>query len=232
MKRPQHHSIKQRIPITPSAVSHGIETHCGTGYAAKVLGLSTATIQKLVTKNELQSWKTRGGHRKITLASLEEYKNKLGKVGHQHSSKDGRLRVLLVEDEAVTRQMVQGYCNNAPLPVHCTAIASGMEAMIRITDIQPDLLITDLNMPGIDGFELLRLLHQNPRFNQMAVLVLTALTPDEIQARGPLPQGTVCISKPAKASWFHGFFEGIIVTAKQQQNPQPHDRHDNWENQH
>ncbi len=211
MKRPQHHPIQQRIPITPSAASHGIDTHCGTGYAAKVLGMSVGTIQKLVAKNELQAWKTRGGHRKITIASLEEYQRRFEQISHQSPSKDGQLRVLLVEDDAVTRQMVQGYCNNAPLPIHCTAIASGMEAMIRITDIQPDLLITDLDMPGIDGFELLHLLRQNPRFDPMAVMVLTALTPKEIQARGQLPQGTVCISKPAKASWFHGFFSGILM---------------------
>jgi len=211
MKRPQHHPIKQRIPITPSTTSHGIETHCGTGHAAKVLGMSVGTIHKLVAKNELQAWKTGGGHRKITIASLEEYQRRFEQIPRQSPSKDGQLRVLLVEDDAVTRQMVQGYCNNATLPVHCTAIASGMEAMIRITDIQPDLLITDLDMPGIDGFELLHLLRQNPRFDPMAVMVLTTLTPEEIQARGQLPQGTVCISKPVKASWFHGFFSSILM---------------------
>lgn len=211
MKRPQHHPIKEKIQITPSAASYDTESHCGTGYAAKVLGMSVGTIQKLVGNNVLQAWKTRGGHRKITMASLEEYKHKLGKVRHQYSSKDHRLRVLLVEDDAVTLQMVQGYCNNAPLPVHCTAMASSMQALIHITDIQPDLLITDLDMPGIDGFELLRLLRQNPRFDQMALMVLTALTPEEIQARGELPQGTICLFKPAKASWFMGFFAGIFL---------------------
>lgn len=215
MKRPQHQVIKQRIKINPEATSLDIENHCGTGYAAKLLGMSVGTIQKLVTQNELHSWKTNGGHRKITMASIEEYQRKIELITQQIPSKDGRLCVLLVEDDAVTRQMVQGYCTNSTMPVNCIAMASAMEAMIHIIKIQPDLLITDLNMPGIDGFELLRLLRQNPRFNQMALMVLTSLTPEEIKARGELPQGTICLHKPAKASWFNGFFEGIMLGRSQ-----------------
>ena len=215
MKRPQHQDIKQRFKMNPQATTRDIENHCGTGYAAKLLGLSVGTIQKLVTQNVLHSWKTNGGHRKITMASIDEYQRKIELIKPQPPSKDERLCVLLVEDDAVTRQMVQGYCTNSTIPVNCIAKASAMEAMIHLTDIQPDLLITDLNMPGIDGFELLRLLRQNPRFNQMALMVLTSLTPVEIQARGELPQGTICLHKPVKASWFHGFFEGLFLGQSQ-----------------
>lgn len=211
MEKPQHHPTQQRNKVKTNATPYDVESHCGTGYAAKLLGMSVGTIQKLVSKNELEAWKTRGGHRKISIASIEKYRRRFRTILNQGPHKDERLRVLLVEDDAVTRQMVQGYCNNATLPIHCTAMASGMEAMIRIMDIQPDLLITDLDMPGIDGFELLRLLSQNPRFDHMALMVLTALTPEEIQARGELPQGIICLSKPAKASWFNGFFTGFLL---------------------
>ncbi len=220
MEKPQHHSRQQRNKVKAHATPHEIESHCGTGDAAKLLGMSVGTIHKLVSKNELEAWKTRGGHRKISMASIEKYRHRLGTILHQSPHKDARLRVLLVEDDAVTRQMVQGYCNNATLPVHCTAMASGMEAMIRITDIQPDLLITDLDMPGIDGFELLRLLSQNPRFDHIALMVLTALTPEEIQARGELPQGIIFLSKPAKALWFTGFFTGILLGLTKKNNEQ------------
>ena len=53
-----------------------LEDYCGTTYAAKLLGLSVGTIQTLVEKNELQAWKTQGGHRRISMPSIREYQRK------------------------------------------------------------------------------------------------------------------------------------------------------------
>lgn len=202
---------KRRIKAFTDNTSHDIESHFGTSKTAKMLGLSVGTIQKLVDQDILQSWKTQGGHRRIASTSIQEYQRKFDITPIQTQASEQRLRVLLVEDDPVTRQMVLDYCNNAALPIECTAMTSGMEALIHITNINPHLLITDLDMPGIDGFELLRLLRQNPQFDQMSVLVLTALTETEILARGELPPDSIRVEKPVKASWFNGFFTGIVL---------------------
>ena len=211
-------STKRRTQAFTDNTSHDIESHYGTSKTAKMLGLSVGTIQKLVDQDILQSWKTQGGHRRITSTSIQEYQRKfnitpIAPIEIQASEQ--RLRVLLVEDDPVTRQMVLDYCNNAALPIECTAMTSGIEALIHIANINPDLLITDLDMPGVDGFELLRLLRQNPQFDQMSVLVLTALTETEIQNRGELPPDSIRVAKPVKASWFNGFFAGIFLSRTQ-----------------
>ncbi|MEK7345052.1 MAG: response regulator [Pseudomonadota bacterium] len=187
------------------------EDYCGTTYAAKLLGLSVGTIQTLVEKNELQAWKTQGGHRRISMPSIREYQRKHNMVTIQTEQRDNRLRVLLVEDDAVTREMLRGYCNRSTMPVDCTAMSSGLEALIDIASIKPDVLITDLDMPGVDGFELLRTLRQNPQFNRMTTLVLSALSPDKVAARGGLPDGTIFMAKPINMDWFNGFFTAFLA---------------------
>jgi excisionase family DNA binding protein len=187
------------------------EDYCGTTYAAKLLGLSVGTIQTLVEKNELQAWKTQGGHRRISMPSIREYQRKHNMLTIQNEPRDNRLRVLLVEDDAVTREMLRGYCNRSSMPVDCTAMSSGLEALIDISSIKPDVLITDLDMPGVDGFELLRTLRQNSQFNRMTTLVLSALTPEEIDGRGGLPEGTIFMSKPINMDWFNGFFTAFLA---------------------
>jgi excisionase family DNA binding protein len=187
------------------------EDYCGTTYAAKLLGLSVGTIQTLVEKNELQAWKTQGGHRRILMPSIREYQRKHNMLTLHTEPRDHRLRVLLVEDDAVTREMLRGYCNRSSMPVDCTAMSSGLEALIDIASIKPDVLITDLEMPGVDGFELLRTLRQNAYFNRMTTLVLSALTPEEIDARGGLPEGTLFMSKPINMDWFNGFFTAFLA---------------------
>jgi excisionase family DNA binding protein len=200
-------------PVTP-------EDYCGTTYAAKLLGLSVGTIQTLVEKNELQAWKTQGGHRRISMPSIREYQRKHNMLTIQATPRDHRLRVLLVEDDAVTRELLRGYCNRSTMPVDCTAMSSGLEALIDIASIKPDVLITDLDMPGVDGFELLRTLRQNPNFNRMTTLALSALTPETIASRGGLPDGSIFMAKPINMDWFNGFFTAFLAGHYNEANAQ------------
>jgi len=190
------------------------ENFCGTSYAAKLLGLSVGTVQTLVENRQLKAWKTQGGHRRISMQSIRDFHQQHSMESPHHAPPENkRLRVLVVEDDAITRDMLRSICDSASMPVDCTAMSSGMEALIDIASIRPHVLITDLDMPGIDGFELLRILGLNPQFANMAILVLSVLTSDEVKARGGLPEGCYFMPKPVKADWFNGFFAGVTVGA-------------------
>ena len=145
------------------------------------------------------------------MPSIREYQRKHNMLTIQNEPRDNRLSVLLVADDAVTREMLRGYCNRSSMPVDCTAMSSGLEALIDISSIKPDVLITDLDMPGVDGFELLRTLRQNPLFNRMTTLVLSGLTAEEIEAKGGLPEGSIFMAKPINMDWFNGFFTAFLA---------------------
>jgi excisionase family DNA binding protein len=187
------------------------EDYCGTTYAAKLLGLSVGTIQALVEKTELQAWKTQGGHRRIAMQSIRDYQRRHNMMSNLPESRQSRLKVLLVEDDEVTREMMRDFCTRCDMPVDCTAMGSGLEALIDISSILPDVLIADLNMPGVDGFELLRTLRQNPVFSRMTCLVISALTDEEVESRGSLPEGTIFVAKPVNLQWLNGFFTALMA---------------------
>ena len=188
-----------------------LEDYCGTTYAAKLLGLSVGTIQSLVEKNELQAWKTQGGHRRISMPSIREYQRRHNMLVTPTESRDNRIKVLVVEDDPVSREMIREFCSRSDMPVDCTAMSSGLEALIDIASIRPDVLIADLNMPGVDGFELLRTLRGNPMFTKMTTLVVSALSQTEIDARGGLPESTIYMAKPINMQWFKGFFAALMA---------------------
>jgi excisionase family DNA binding protein len=198
------------------------EDYCGTTYAAKLLGLSVGTIQTLVEKGELQAWKTQGGHRRIAMQSIRDYQRRHNMTSSLPEGRLTRLKVLLVEDEDVTREMMRDFCARCDMPVDCTAMGSGLEALVDIASIMPDVLIADLNMPGVDGFELLRTLRQNQLFAKMTYLVISALTPEEIESRGNLPEGTIFVAKPVNLQWLNGFFTALM--AGRQSEPVKKDR--------
>lgn len=211
LNKPSKNLIMQKLNISSTNVLETPEDYCGTSYAAKLLGLSIGTIQSLVEKNELQAWRTKGGHRRISLDSINIFLRKNNIAISPHKSRNNRLRILIVDDDIITRQILGGYCENFDPPIDCTLMASGMEALIDISSINPDLLITDLDMPGIDGFELLRTLRQNSQFDHMRIIVLSALSESEIQNRGTLPKDSIYIPKPANSNWFNGFITGITL---------------------
>lgn len=183
---------------------------CGTLYASRMLGVSVATVQALVERGELTATRTKGGHRRIAMNSVRDYLAQHGmKSGNQYFS-SSFLKVLVVDDDLVTLELLRSAFEDWKLPVDCTVMSSAMEAVMDIGSIRPDLLISDLRMPGIDGFEFLRTVRNNAAFNQLMILVVTGLSDEEIAAKGGLPAHTQIIHKPLNLLWLQGYVTGLI----------------------
>jgi CheY-like chemotaxis protein len=87
--------------------------------------------------------------------------------------------VLLVEDDARTRKMLRTRLKKHGWPV--TEAENGRVALERIAESLPDLILLDLMMPEMDGFEFLDQLHMNRSWHSIPVIVITAkdLTEEE-----------------------------------------------------
>ena len=82
------------------------------------------------------------------------------------------------------------------------------DAVLTETDGQP---IFRLHRLYVD-FELLRTLRNNSQFSKMSCLAVSALTQEEINARGGLPEGVIFMPKPLSMHWLNGFFAAIMAT--------------------
>src|SRR5690606_4072539 len=105
--------------------------------------------------------------------------------------------ILVVEDDPVQREMYQTVLvRMGKQRVNVRTAESGYEALLPIGEQQPDLLVTDLVMPGIDGFGMLETLTKRALAKPMQIVVATALEPAEIESRGGLPPGVSVFHKP------------------------------------
>lgn len=184
--------------------------YCGTSYAAKMLGISVGTVQGLVEKNELKAWKTHGGHRRISLQSVQDYQRRNNLIPASLIHGEERLRVLVVEDEGVIRVMLQNQFDQWALPLDVVMYESAVEALVDMPSWQPQVLLTDLRMPGIDGFQLLKTLKDHALFASLAVVVMTGLSDKDIEQSGGLPEGVTVLRKPIDVEWLKGFFDALI----------------------
>jgi excisionase family DNA binding protein len=184
--------------------------YCGTSYAAKVLGISVGTVQGLVEKNDLKAWKTQGGHRRISLQSIQDYQRRHNLTPASIMQGEARLRVLVVEDDENTRLMLQAQFEQWGLPLDAVMYASAMEALLDMPSLQPQVLLTDLRMPNVDGFEFLKTLSAHTLFSSIAVVVMTGMSLDDVRAKGGLPDGVQLLQKPIDMDWLHGFFDALV----------------------
>jgi excisionase family DNA binding protein len=184
--------------------------YCGTSYAAKLLGISVGTVQGLVEKNELKAWKTHGGHRRISLQSVQDYQRRYNLIPASLMRGEERLRLLVVEDDAVIRVLLQQQFDQWGLPLDVVMYASAMEALVDMPNLQPQVLLTDLRMPGVDGFQLLKTLKEHALFNSLAVVVMTSMSDEEILENGGLPEGVKVLRKPLDVEWLKGFFDALM----------------------
>lgn len=163
--------------------------------AARILGVSVRTAQMWVEDGRLRAWKTPGGHRRILRESVEamlqQRRAEAGEVADRFS-------VLLVEDDRIQRQILISQIGDALPGTEIHSAGNGMEGLIKLGEHQPQVLITDLVMPGIDGFRMLETLSTMPTFEPLLIIVTTSLTPDEVAANGRLPTGVTLFHKPLR----------------------------------
>lgn len=185
---------------------------CSTSEAAQILGVSNTTIQIMVERGELDAWRTRGGHRRISLASLERLKSLrgTGRSGLRRSDASD-LEVLIVEDDLALRSLYEHTIASWQLPVQVSSAADGMEALLMVERKRPDVLVMDLFMQPVDGFHLLRMLRRHREFNDMVIIVATGLDDAEIEAKGGLPKGVVLYRKPVAFEKLQGFIEASLL---------------------
>jgi two-component system, LytTR family, response regulator len=87
----------------------------------------------------------------------------------QAPSEDRRLRVAIIDDEELARAVLREYLTEHPEVEIVAECANGFEAVKAVNDLRPDLLFLDIQMPKLDGFEVLELIGPGP-----AVVFVTA----------------------------------------------------------
>jgi excisionase family DNA binding protein len=172
-----------------------------TREAGETLGVAVRTIQLWVEAGVLPAWRTAGGHRRIARSAVDklmsERQNDLSPVKNQTVSTFPALRLLLVEDDPHLLRLFAGVVAAWNFPVELFTATNGFEGLVRIGEMRPDIVVSDLVMPGMDGFEMLRALKKpGSGFASLKLLVVSALSADEIEERGGLPDGVSCFQKP------------------------------------
>jgi excisionase family DNA binding protein len=160
---------------------------CSTTEAAQRLGMAVRSVQLMVDRGELQAWKTPGGHRRILRSSLDQWlASRAGAGPAPMAAKPpaatgaGRPMTLLLIEDSVHFQNLISLIVKRELPGAELHVASdGIAGLALAGRLEPDVLLIDILLPGIDGAALITSLRSHPQFARSRLIVITAL--DEAQ---------------------------------------------------
>ncbi len=182
---------------------------CTTREAAEMLGVSLRTAQLWSESGLLDAWKTGGGHRRISRQSIERLLSGPGTdrpteaappkstdVDSAVTVGDAPFSILVVEDDPVLRRLYEVKLRLWSMQPEVVTAGDGYEALVQLGLKRPDMLIADLNMPGLDGFRMLRTIHGAPELAGMKIVVVSGLDADEIAGRGGISADIPILPKP------------------------------------
>jgi len=152
---------------------------CSTLEAARLLGMAVRSVQLMVDRGELSAWKTPGGHRRISRASVEQW------MAQRHAGTPGtapptaalatQAKVLLIEDSVHFQNLVSLLLRQRFPEITLRIADDGISGLAIMGAWQPDVLIIDILLPGIDGATLITSLRTHPQFSGSRLIVVTSL---------------------------------------------------------
>jgi two-component system chemotaxis response regulator CheY len=106
--------------------------------------------------------------------------------------------ILIVEDSTTTRALIRAVVEEMG-DFNTVEAGSGFDALKLLPTQEFDLVITDINMPDINGLELINFIRNNPRYRHLPLIIVSTEKSEEDKKRGMALGAMAYITKPFKA---------------------------------
>jgi excisionase family DNA binding protein len=148
------------------------------GQAAAYLGAAQSTVRKWADGGQLPAFYTPGGHRRFRRGDLEAF------LAVPRGGPASRSSVLVVDDDARLREFIRVNLERDGYSVR--EAASAEEGLRALAEQPPDLILLDVKMPRVDGWEMLRAVHERHGVEAIPVIMYSGKVDeaDEAARRG------------------------------------------------
>jgi len=175
--------------------------------AAKRCAISRWTLMKCVNSGELKASRTPGGHHRILKEDLEDFiiKKNMYPLVHNRSSNK---RILIVDDDLKVQKILTVILSSKKYQTETAS--SGFEAGAKVVKFKPGLILLDLLMPEMSGYEVCRQIKKNSETSHIKILVLTGYDSEENRERIIEAGADGYMAKPVKKDVLLGHIEDLL----------------------
>lgn len=187
-----------------------------TASAAKILGLSTTLVQTLVDQGDLKGWKTRGGHRRISVDSVLDYQNQTRSSTHRKIRTLARPLISVTVENPVHIPSLKNDVHQWQLPIDVSFFESVTAAILDLSTHRPDMMVLEMSMSFSEQEKTLQALESfNKRGKSpLSVVIIT----QEKRLMSSLPNGSSTsiqlVPGPISSVWLHAYLTGILASSR------------------
>ncbi len=165
--------------------------------ASEYCGVSPQTIINWVESGYIEAYKTVGGHRRIKKKNLETFMEEQGiPIPEKDDQQDKRIKILVVDDDPIIVETIVLAFEEDEFDYEVISASDGFEAGLQVEHFKPDLLILDIMMPDIKGYEVCKRVKSNPETKDTRIIVLSAYLDEEKFKKMKDYGADACYSKP------------------------------------
>lgn len=147
--------------------------------AARLSGVSRTTLWGWVKSGHIKALVTPGGHHRILKEEVDRILKENVSLGQKIA--DNHKTVLIVDDDPQIHSVISARLSRMNICVETAA--DGFDAGIKVSELIPDLVILDLFMPGIDGFEVCKRIKEKKELGQTRIIAMSGMDSQENMAR-------------------------------------------------
>jgi excisionase family DNA binding protein len=170
-------------------------TYLTTAQAARLLMVSPGSVRVWIGNGLLDAQVTPGGHRRILRADLERFARERGMALAAAGPTD-RFRILIVEDDEQFAEYLRKLLTRLSESIEVYVATSGFEAGFLARDMRPNVILLDLMMPTLDGFQVCERIKRDPQTRSIRIIAMTGYYSEENVNRILALGASECLSKP------------------------------------
>jgi len=160
-----------------------IKRFYSTASAANLCQVSRGSVLRWIREGQLKAGTTMGGHHRIQPADLLELLQKLDipipPEVNSYPAVETPKKILIVEDDPDICRLVKQGLRKLPFKTECEFAYDGLQAGWRLSKVVPDLVILDLHLPKVDGYDVCKFLKSEPAFKKTKIIAISTHTPEK-----------------------------------------------------
>lgn len=180
--------------------------------ASKYCKVPVKTIKSWIETELLPTLKGTGGHRRINKEDLDKFLQSKGIPLPEEAKTETRKKILVVDDDRIIVETIVQSLEEDECGYDLISAADGFEAGIQVSHFKPDLVILDINMPDINGYEVCRKIKSSPATCGTKIIVLSAYLNGEAFEQMKEYGADACFSKPLPLAQLKDIVAKLLVS--------------------
>jgi excisionase family DNA binding protein len=159
-----------------------------TGEVARYCHVTVNGVKKWIAEGKLKAFQLPGGHYRIEKDDFRVFLEQFNIPVEPEFFDEWKKKVLIVDDEQSVVDLLKISLQQESRGFLIETAVNGYDALMKVGEFKPDLLILDVKMPMLDGYGVCRRLSENPQTSHIKTIIMTggidSDTVDRIQAAG------------------------------------------------